>query len=116
MMFTPYSAAEPMMRGSAHTFTRLNLSPANGMTASVHSVPRIRGTIASTVSRTRRIMRAAIPATSTKAYASPSRNVLSMSRIDSYATTGCPVTFGSTVRNSSTKRAWLARSQRSSRE
>ena len=26
-MFTPYSAAEPMMSGNAHTFTRLNLSP-----------------------------------------------------------------------------------------
>mgnify|MGYP003693975475 CR=1 FL=1 len=82
-MFTPYSAAEPMMSGSAQTFTRLNFSPASCMIATVHSVPRISGTIASTVSRTRRIMSAAMPATSAKAYASPSRNVRSMSRVDS---------------------------------
>ena len=30
-----------------------------------------------------------------------------MSRVDSHPTTGCPVTSRATVRNSSTKRAWL---------
>jgi len=77
------------------------------MMPTVHSVPRISGTIARTVSRTRRIMSAAIPATRPNAYSSPSRKELAMSRVDSHPTTGCPVTSRSTVRSSSTKRAWL---------